>query len=268
MKRSPLKRKTPIARGPGPKRTGGLRRGKRLRTRNHERVKAASARNFGAEAEAVRAMACLCIEQDPDLFFWQLEAAHSAGQPESFVICRGSVQAAHVTARGMGASKGGRFDIVPLCDAHHREAGEDRTSQRRVFEACYGLDLRRIADRIAVHHPLPLGIRGLAFRFLSSGQVSTATGRHHEKDLRRFAELGLAKSDGNGFWLVKQLDGYERSALLWWTRRHVEAYISSSDEPRRWETAADRLGEALGFDKDDGWSAWAIGSAAVEGWDT
>lgn len=137
----------------------------------------ADARNFGEEAKAVRGMPCL-VAVKLGHSFWSETGA-----------CGGACRAAHVTARGMGAVKGGRFDLVPLCDCHHEEAGEAETSQRAAFEKRYGLDLRAEADRIALEHPEPLGIRGLA---------------------RRWA-----------FCNPPRLDDYEREALLGWVRRRM-----------------------------------------------
>lgn len=117
------------------KRNATLKRG-RLPATNRRRRKAKHARNFGNEADAVRRMPCL--------------------------VCGAHAEACHVTARGMGGAKGGRFDLVPLCRTHHQEAGEAETSQRAAFEREHGLDLRAEADHIAASHEPPLGIRGAA----------------------------------------------------------------------------------------------------------
>ena len=103
-----------------------LKRKTRLRARNPERRAAAFARNFGDRGAAVRAMRCLVPG------------------------CRHDPQAAHAIARGMGGVKGSLRHLVPLCSAHHRDAGENRTSQRARFEAAHGLDLIAEAERIAL----------------------------------------------------------------------------------------------------------------------
>jgi hypothetical protein len=100
MKRSKLLARTALSRGKP------LARKTPVKPRNAKRKAEQFARNFGDEAEAVRALPCLCRGIGP------------------VARCVGPVQAAHVTARGMGAVKGGRFDLVPLCAHHHGEAGE------------------------------------------------------------------------------------------------------------------------------------------------
>ena len=117
-----------------------MKRKTSLKRRNSKRGRAAMARSFGEEAKAVRAMPCLTGSSGP-------------------------VVAAHVTARGMGAVKGGRFDLVPLTAFNHADAGEAGTTQRRDFERCHRLDLRAEADRIALEHERPLGLKGLADRW-------------------------------------------------------------------------------------------------------
>ncbi len=165
MKRSPMPpRSAPMARGKGLARTG------RVNPVNTERKAKAFARNFGDEADAVRAMPCLC-------------RGHGA-----FVRCSGDVVDAHVVSRGAG---GGRFDVVPLCDGHHTEQHKGI----KTFAARYGLDLRAIADRIALEHecsrpaePGDLGLRPVA---------------------RAWANLhGMP-------------EGYDRDALFGWVRRCV-----------------------------------------------
>lgn len=126
MKRTALKRRTPL------RSTAKLRTRTRLQAKtpiakvNRKRKAKTYARNYGKRGEAVRSMPC---------------AARPCGQPSV---------AAHVIARGMGGAKGDRRKLVPLCQGHHVEAGEFRTSARARFEAKYGIDLLAIADRIAV----------------------------------------------------------------------------------------------------------------------
>lgn len=105
--------------------TSRLERKTRLAPVNRARRAKAYARNFGPRADSVRAMPCLV-----------------AG-------CRLPTVAAHARARGMGGAKGDARELVPLCQPHHLEAGEHRTSQRAAFELAHGLDLRAAAKRIA-----------------------------------------------------------------------------------------------------------------------
>ncbi len=151
MKRSPLKRGSPLTRST------------RVRASNPARRAKTFARNFGERGEAVRAMSCLV--------HWRRCQLEADGSPrltsndairfmQSSSMCPASEtrQAAHVRARGMGGAKGDRRDLVPLCAKHHAEAGEHRTSARAAFEARYRLDLIAEAERIAVE----LDERGLA----------------------------------------------------------------------------------------------------------
>ena len=46
--------------------------------------------------------------------------------------------------------RGDRRSLVPLCAAHHGEAGEARTGQREAFQRRYGLDLDAKAEELAV----------------------------------------------------------------------------------------------------------------------
>lgn len=183
----PLRRKT------------ALGRGRKLAPVNRKRKAASDARNFGDEAERVRSMPCLCghvpvLDGDPH------------GRP---TWCRGTVQAAH---------------LVPLCDAHHREAGEAGTSQRAAFEQRYGLDLRAEADRIALEHPRPLGIRGLVDRWLIA-----------------------STHDGRGI-----LDPYEIDALLGWVHREMAREV----EQRKYESRA--WAEAMRLTVEAG-EPWVLG---------
>ncbi len=114
-----LTRRTPL------RSTSRLERKTRLAPVNRARRAKAYARNFGPRADAVRAMPCLV-----------------AG-------CRRPTVAAHARARGMGGAKGDARELVPLCQPHHLEAGEHRTSQRAAFEARHSLDLTADAARIA-----------------------------------------------------------------------------------------------------------------------
>lgn len=141
--------------------------------RNRKRTAEAYARNYGGEADIIRAMPCLVKG------------------------CRRASQAAHVVPKS--AARGGRFDQAPLCELHHAEAGEGRsdgrpTSIRTAFEKRHGLDLREIADRIAVEHEPPLGLRYLARQFviLSGSPHAPASSSYEQAALfgwsRRWAD--------------------------------------------------------------------------------
>lgn len=207
MKRSgQLKRRSPMARGRG------------VKPVNRERKAERHARNFGAEAEEVRRQACLCHGVG---YHKMVARANGHAWLDHMTTCsKTGVVAAHVTARGMGAAKGGRFDIVPLCDAHHREAGEAGTSQRAAFEQRYGLDLRRLADDIALGMPEPLGIRGLARAWTEwESAVGTAIG-------------GTTLDEPSP---SLQLDSYETDALFGWVDRRAE---------RVWTEQPEAIGES------------------------
>lgn len=111
LKRTPLKRKTPL------RRTGNIK------ATNPKRRRESFARNYGERGEAVRAMRCLVG-----------------------IGCRGPVQAAHVKARGMGGRGGDRRSLVPFCAGHH-----DEQTRRggKTFAAVHRLNLDAEAERIA-----------------------------------------------------------------------------------------------------------------------
>lgn len=227
MKRTEIKRGKPMARGRGVKRA------------NPRRRKAAHARNFGEEADRVRAMPCLCAGHP---------AAVCAG-----VADRQAVEAAHVKARGMGAANGGRFDIVPLCPRHH----DSSAAGVEAFERNYGLDLRAEADRVALLHEAPLGVRGLAQRWAAARDDEP---NGEEREERAFAadEWGLDPCELD--WPTsKPLDTYELAALLGWVRRRLEA--TTQDGPV--EARACRV--ALQVRLTAG-QAVELVDAAVEGW--
>ena len=125
MKRSGIKRRTPL------KRSGSLGRTSRINPVNRERKRKQYARNFGERATVIRSMPCLVADH--------CDVTNCAGDPV----------AAHATARGMGGAKGDRRDLVPLCWWHHEEAGERRTSKRHAFELRYGFSVDEAAVRIA-----------------------------------------------------------------------------------------------------------------------
>ena len=136
------------------KRRTPLKAAKRLRPVNSKRKRLRHARNFGEEAALVRSLPCL--------------------------VCGGLSEPAHVVSRGAG---GGRFDLVPLCRDHHREQHDDGVL---TFAERHCLDLRAEADRVAMLHDEPQGVRGLIKRWGSSADP---------------------------------LDEYERGALLGWLER-------------------------------------------------
>jgi hypothetical protein len=208
-----LQRKTPLRRGKPLESRGRTK----VKPRNSTRSAKAYARNFGDEADTVRRLPCLVAAA-------RIEAYHS-GRPwaqadGSTPCCRGTVQAAHVTARGMGAVKGGRFDLVPLCAHHHALAGEAGTSQRADFEARHGLDLRAEADRVALEHEAPLGIRGLALRWAPVGERQCG---------ECSAPASCRGADGEPMCLEhgEPLDSYGLDALLGWVRRWADRACAS-----------------------------------------
>ncbi len=96
-----------------------------LRKVNPERRAKLYARNFGEHADLIRALPCLVPG------------------------CSCPAEAAHARARGMGGCMGSWRDLVPLCRAHHIEAGEARTSQRHAFEVRYRVSLTVAAAELA-----------------------------------------------------------------------------------------------------------------------
>ena len=196
-----MKRSQPL------KRRSRLRAGGRVKPVNRERKAAAYARNFGAEADAVRAMPCVVDAAKTD------QRLNVAGAWREDGWCMGPVQAAHVLeARKMGACGGDRFGLAPLCATHHPEAGERGTSQRAAFEARYGLDLDGEADRIALEHERPLGIRGLADRWASGRAAALEAMGVHGDGATEQSLLEWAFQD----------DEHGGEALLGWVRRELE----------------------------------------------
>ncbi len=72
--------------------------------------------------------------------------------------CREPSQAAHVIARGWGGVKGDYSHLVPLCDFHHRMAGEYGTSARASFELRHSLDLLAFAAVLCIKLDVELGL--------------------------------------------------------------------------------------------------------------
>ena len=87
---------------------------------NRRRAAERRRENFGERAVYVRGMPCLVG-----------------------VSCSGPIEAAHVRSRGAG---GTRRDLVPLCQAHHREQHQ---RGKRSFAESHGLDLEAAAARVA-----------------------------------------------------------------------------------------------------------------------
>jgi hypothetical protein len=195
MKRAKLLARTALSRGKPLARKG------RVKPRNPKRKAEQFARNFGDEAEAVRALPCLCRGGGP------------------VVRCEGDVVDAHVVSRGAG---GGRFDVVPLCDGHHTE--QHRVGIR-TFAASYGLDLRAAADRVALEHAAPLGIRGLARRWLGCpGGYTCEDGKTDSGGVDQADRpISIKCPDCNGS-PPKALDTYELAALLGWARRRMRVW--------------------------------------------
>lgn len=189
--------------------------------RNKTRSDAAFARNYGPESSAVRLMPC-CVRG-----------------------CRRFSTAAHVVPRKMGAVFGCRLDLANLCPDHHVEAGEERTSARAEFEQRHRLDLREVADRIAVAHEPPLGIRGVMVRWLAWRKHLAAKRRFD--DLAAAARVALAELDGHGSEELHQqlgvaqnemiaawrdeedVEDYEREALFGWARRWADRSMAKQN---------------------------------------
>jgi hypothetical protein len=184
MKRSRLLARTALSLGKP------LTRKVRVKPRNPKRKAEQFARNFGDEAEAVRALPCLCRGRGP------------------FVRCAGPVAAAHVKSRG---ASGGRFDLVPMCKAHH---DEQHAVGVETFAASYGLDLRAAADRVALEHAAPLGIRGLVYVWMSGRAAA----------IKAMGEHGAGASEGDLLDWAFQADEYGRDALLGWVRRRMHVW--------------------------------------------
>lgn len=188
MKRDELKRGKPLARGRG------------VRRANPRRRKASYARNFGEEADRVRALPCLVCKALPS-------------------------DPAHVTSRGAG---GGRFDLVPLCRVHH---DQQHLVGAHSFAGCYRLDLRAEADRVALLHEAPLGVRGLAQRWAAATVAPPRFDPEVLADIRAALVLLAGPTPVESLPLSswppqeaarEQLDTYEREALLGWVRRRME----------------------------------------------
>ena len=99
----------------------------RIKPRNAERRAKTFARAFGPKSDWIRAQPCLVRG------------------------CRGFTVAAHAIARGAGSAKGDLSHLVPLCQAHHEDAGERGTTDRAAFEALHGLARGLVAIAAEYH---------------------------------------------------------------------------------------------------------------------
>jgi len=121
----------------------------------------------------------------------------------------------------MGGAKGGRFDIVPLCSKAHANASEEGTTRRQVFELAFDVDLRAEADRLALEHERPLGLRGVGDRW------AIVVG-----NLRGEAIISPYELDALGSWVGRELAreverrrvcSDELDAVLGWTSEQASA---------------------------------------------
>lgn len=109
----------------------------RINPRNSKRVAKMRKRNFPDRTGSER---CLIAER----------AARLPSPPPSWAGCRGPIDPAHVTPRGLGGCNSSKDDVVWLCRGHHDEQ-EGRT---KAFEQRYGVDLKAEAARVASGQPL------------------------------------------------------------------------------------------------------------------
>jgi len=195
--------------------------------RNAKRTRERHARNFGAEADAVRGMPCACLAKIGE---WRWGDGVLG---EDWALCKGAIEPAHIVSRGAG---GGRFDIVPFCSHHHADQHQHGI---RTLAAGYGLDLRAEADRVALGHERPLGIRGLADRWTGSSEC----GHEHERaDSGQVVHRGYVWGVGYQYFECTAagpaLDTYETDALRGWLVRRMAIDFATLDNT----THADRDG--------------------------
>lgn len=127
VKRSPMPRPDPAKNRAWREGSKPLERKAPIKKENRKRAAKQRERNFGERAAKVRDMHCLTVP------------LHALGER---ISCRGRIVAAHAKPRQMGGcGDGDRRMLVNLCEGHHDEAGEFRTSQRAEFEAKWGVDL-------------------------------------------------------------------------------------------------------------------------------
>lgn len=139
-----LTRKTPI------RRTGGLKRSKRMPRVNRERKARLREEQFGPQAEACRALPCAActalrydewpesVKPDTGGFIRQQLVNERYGYARVWACS----DPQHCPTRGAG---GLDKDTLPLCRKHHIEAG---AIGEKSFNAKYGIDQRAIARAI------------------------------------------------------------------------------------------------------------------------
>jgi len=137
-----------------------------------QREREAYARKFGEEAEVIRQMPCVfagrqTVDGIPHKCSYGRRCVH--GVWESYT------DPAHVLSVGAG---GGPFDLVPMCRKAH---GAQHLGGIETMGELYGLDLRALADEIALSHEPPLGLRGAAEYWLA---------RQHEAGLEWPSNVG------------------------------------------------------------------------------
>lgn len=128
-----------------------------------------------------------------------------------YADCSGLIEAFDVAGDGLPT------DRVPLCRCHAREAGEAGSVERERFEVTNWIDLREAADRIAVMHSEPVGIRGLATRFAHDDEFDA---EHLDA------------------WERNDLDVVEVATLLAWVSREIQREIE-----RRYRLCRNCLGD-------------------------
>lgn len=109
MKRTPLKRKTELERGPGPERKT------RLKPVNSKRKAQRNRDHFGDKAVWIRTLPCLVCGTTP-------------------------VEACHAKSRGAGGTS---EHLVPMCHKHHREQHMMGVTS---FGVVHGVDLMAEAE--------------------------------------------------------------------------------------------------------------------------
>jgi hypothetical protein len=141
MKRTPLRRKTPLLPKPG---KHSAKR-KPLPKRNPERYAKRHAEQFGEQAALCRMLPCRACWA-PACAYHLVAARFASVVFETAISTTGPAicEAHHEPPRSCG---GKDADTVPLCTAHHRER---HNIGRRAFEAKYQIDLQRTAAELRV----------------------------------------------------------------------------------------------------------------------
>lgn len=129
MKRTPLRRKTPLRAPSRPmKRAGRIKRKTRLQAKGGARFKGLRDKEY---REWIRGQRCIVVNYAQ---LW----------PEGIPRYCYLVEPDHVKTRGAGG--GDRGNLVPCCAIHHRER---HTIGIRSFEEKYGFKLAAIAAELA-----------------------------------------------------------------------------------------------------------------------